>query len=42
MSDLSPRTGPDTVVAPRRRALDRDAQRRLWEISEEVTGITYP
>lgn len=35
-------SGPPRVVAPRRLALDRDAQRRLWEISQDVTGITYP
>jgi hypothetical protein len=35
-------SGPPRVVAPRRLAMDADAQRRLWELSEEVTGITYP
>jgi NAD(P)-dependent dehydrogenase (short-subunit alcohol dehydrogenase family) len=35
-------SGPPRVVSPRRLAMDAEAQRRLWEISEEVTGITYP
>lgn len=34
--------GLPKVVAARRMAHDRDLQRRLWEISEEVTGISYP
>jgi NAD(P)-dependent dehydrogenase (short-subunit alcohol dehydrogenase family) len=41
-SGLGELSGTPQVVAPGRLALDRDAQRRLWEISEEVTGITYP
>jgi NAD(P)-dependent dehydrogenase (short-subunit alcohol dehydrogenase family) len=41
-SGLGEMSGTPQVVAPRRLALDRDAQRRLWEISQEVTGITYP
>lgn len=41
-SGLGEVSGTPQVVAPRRLALDPDAQRRLWEISEEVTGITYP
>lgn len=35
-------TGAAKVVESRRLAHDRDAQRRLWEISEQVTGISYP
>ena len=34
--------GLPTVVGCSRRALDEDAQRELWEISERATGITYP
>ena len=35
-------SGPPRVVAANARAHDPDAQRRLWELSEEVTGIRYP
>jgi NAD(P)-dependent dehydrogenase (short-subunit alcohol dehydrogenase family) len=34
--------GLPTVVGCSRRALDEDAQRELWEISQRTTGITYP
>ena len=34
--------GLPTVVGCTRLALDEDAQRRLWEISEQTTGVTYP
>nr|WP_218855818.1 oxidoreductase [Nocardioides daedukensis] len=30
------------VVTPRRMALDESAQKRLWEISEETVGLTWP
>ena len=33
--------GHPRIVSPRRLALDREAQRRLWEISEEVTGVRF-
>jgi NAD(P)-dependent dehydrogenase (short-subunit alcohol dehydrogenase family) len=33
--------GEPRIVSPRRLALDREAQRRLWEISEEVTGVRF-
>jgi NAD(P)-dependent dehydrogenase (short-subunit alcohol dehydrogenase family) len=33
--------GHPRIVSPRRLALDRDAQRRLWEISEEATGVRF-
>ena len=33
--------GNPRIVGPRRLARDRDAQRRLWEISEEATGVRY-
>jgi len=33
--------GPPVRVRARRLAHDEDIQRRLWEISEELTGITY-
>jgi NAD(P)-dependent dehydrogenase (short-subunit alcohol dehydrogenase family) len=34
--------GHPRIVKPRRLALDQDAQRRLWELSESATGIHYP
>ncbi|WP_341805160.1 oxidoreductase [Nocardioides ochotonae] len=35
-------SGLPRVVEANARAHDADAQRRLWELSEEVTGIRYP
>lgn len=34
--------GPPVVVGSSRLARDDDAARRLWQISEDVTGISYP
>jgi NAD(P)-dependent dehydrogenase (short-subunit alcohol dehydrogenase family) len=34
--------GRPRVVVARRLAHDEDAQRRLWEISEDATGVRYP
>jgi NAD(P)-dependent dehydrogenase (short-subunit alcohol dehydrogenase family) len=34
--------GLPRVVKARRKAYDQDAQRALWRLSEEATGITYP
>jgi NAD(P)-dependent dehydrogenase (short-subunit alcohol dehydrogenase family) len=34
--------GHPRVVRPRRLALDEDAQRRLWTLSEAATGVHYP
>jgi NAD(P)-dependent dehydrogenase (short-subunit alcohol dehydrogenase family) len=34
--------GHPRIVRPRRMALDEDAQRRLWSLSEAATGIHYP
>ncbi|NYJ03084.1 NAD(P)-dependent dehydrogenase (short-subunit alcohol dehydrogenase family) [Nocardioides thalensis] len=34
--------GPPHLVGRTRLARDRDAARRLWEISERTTGISYP
>jgi len=34
--------GHPQVVTSRRLAHDADAQRRLWELSEETTGVSYP
>lgn len=34
--------GPPKVVRSTRLSHDREAQRRLWEISETATGIRYP
>lgn len=34
--------GLPKVVRARRLAMDRDAQRRLWELSEVATGLHYP
>lgn len=33
--------GPPVPVRAAARALDVDAQRRLWAIAEEFTGVTY-
>lgn len=35
-------TGPPVRVEPSRTAKDLTAQRRLWQLSEELTGVTYP
>lgn len=35
-------SGPPRVVSSNRLSHDEEAQRRLWEISEEVTGVRYP
>jgi NAD(P)-dependent dehydrogenase (short-subunit alcohol dehydrogenase family) len=34
--------GSPTVVKPKPQALDEDVARRLWTVSEELTGVTYP
>lgn len=34
--------GDPTVVASSRQSHDAQIQRRLWEASEELTGVTYP
>ena len=34
--------GAPQVVTSTKRSYDEDAQRRLWEISEQTTGISYP
>ncbi len=34
--------GRPVVVQPSEQARDRDAQRRLWELSEEAVGLAYP
>jgi NAD(P)-dependent dehydrogenase (short-subunit alcohol dehydrogenase family) len=34
--------GHPRIVRPRRLALDESAQRRLWQLSEEATGLHYP
>ena len=34
--------GLPPVVGTSRLALDEDAQRRLWELSEQTTGVAYP
>jgi len=34
--------GAPQVVTAARRSHDEDAQRRLWELSEQTTGISYP
>ena len=33
--------GQPQIVSPGRQALDRESRRRLWEISEEVTGVRF-
>ena len=35
------RRGHPTTVSPNKRALDTAAAARLWEISEELTGVSY-
>ena len=40
-SGLMQMKGYPRIVSPRRLALDREAQRRLWEISEEATGVRF-
>ena len=34
--------GPPVATAPAARALDEGAQRRLWEVSVDLTGVDYP
>jgi NAD(P)-dependent dehydrogenase (short-subunit alcohol dehydrogenase family) len=34
--------GPPTVVKPRANALDEAAAKRLWEVSEQLTGVRFP
>jgi hypothetical protein len=34
--------GYPTLVRSSAQSHDADAQRRLWAISEELTGVTYP
>ena len=41
-SGLAETQGAPRVVHSSKRSHDRTAQRRLWEISEQTTGITYP
>jgi NAD(P)-dependent dehydrogenase (short-subunit alcohol dehydrogenase family) len=41
-SGLGERGGAPQVVTSTALSHDRDAQRRLWELSEETTGISYP
>lgn len=41
-SGIAEMVGPAQITTGNRRARDTEAQRRLWEISEEVTGISYP
>jgi hypothetical protein len=35
-------SGVPQVVSSSRRSYDEAAQRRLWDLSEDVTGIGYP
>jgi len=41
-SGLAEMQGPPRVVASTRLSHDQIAQRRLWDISEKTTGISYP
>jgi hypothetical protein len=34
--------GKPTLVRPVDRASDPELGRRLWQVSEELTGVTYP
>jgi NAD(P)-dependent dehydrogenase (short-subunit alcohol dehydrogenase family) len=40
-SGLLQMRGHPRIVEPRRLALDRDGQRRLWELSEQATGVRF-
>ncbi len=40
-SGLGQFKGYPRIVSPRRLALDREAQDRLWQISEEATGVRF-
>ena len=35
-------SGPPQVVTSNRLSYDETAQRRLWQLSQDVTGISYP
>jgi hypothetical protein len=35
-------SGAPQVVTSTKLSYDETAQRRLWELSEEVTGVRYP
>ncbi|MCM3884387.1 oxidoreductase [Frankia sp. R82] len=35
-------TGPPVVVKSNARSRDTDSARRLWEVSEDLTGVTFP
>ena len=39
---LGEMSGAPQVVTSNKRSRDESAQRRLWEISEQTTGISYP
>lgn len=41
-SGLGEMAGLPQVVSSSRLSYDEDAQRRLWELSEQTTGISYP
>jgi NAD(P)-dependent dehydrogenase (short-subunit alcohol dehydrogenase family) len=41
-SGLQEMSGAPRVVTSNRRSHDQQAQRRLWELSEQTTGIAYP
>ncbi len=41
-SGLQEMSGAPQVVTSSKRSYDEDAQRRLWQLSEQTTGITYP
>jgi NAD(P)-dependent dehydrogenase (short-subunit alcohol dehydrogenase family) len=41
-SGLQEMSGAPQVVTSNKRSYDQDAQRRLWDLSEQTTGIRYP
>ncbi len=41
-SGLKEMSGAPQVVTSNRRSYDEEAQHRLWELSEQTTGISYP
>lgn len=40
--NLGEMKGPPVITKARRRAYDEESQRKLWELSEKATGISYP
>ena len=41
-TDSGRRKGTRKLVASSKQSHDEEIQRRLWQVSEELTGVTYP